>query len=304
MEGVIDPLMRKLLCSISDYDLCITEFIRVIDSLIPKHVFYRVCPELRNGSYTSNNTPLRIQLLGQEPDWMAENAIRAIELGSHGIDVNFGCPAKAVNKSKGGAVLLNEPEKIYQILTSIRKSIDNAQVLSAKIRLGFNDTSLFDEIISAIESSGANELTIHARTKSNGYKPPAYWEYIDRAVLLSSDIEINANGEIWNRTDALKCIDASNTNNLMIGRGALSLPNIANTIKYDEKEMSWSSLKELLLLYSELELDGDKAFYFSSRLKQWLKYLKLQYPQAEELFECIKRLKNKEDILQLIHTIN
>jgi len=304
MEGVIDPLMRRLLCSISDYDLCITEFIRVIDSLIPKHVFYRICPELRNESYTTNNTPLRIQLLGQEPNWMAENAIRAIELGSHGVDVNFGCPAKAVNKSKGGAVLLNEPEKIYQILTHIRKSIANEQILSAKIRLGFNDTLLFDEIISAIESSGANELTIHARTKSNGYKPPAYWEYINRAVLLSSDIKINANGEVWNRTDALKCIDASNTNNLMIGRGALSLPNIANTIKYNEKEMSWSSLKELLLLYSELELEGDKAFYFSSRLKQWLKYLKLQYPQAKELFEYIKRLKNKNDILQLINTIN
>lgn len=303
MEGVIDPLMRKILCSMSDYDLCITEFIRVVDSLIPKHVFYRVCPELRNNSYTSKNTPLRTQLLGQEPCWMAENATRAIELGSHGIDVNFGCPAKAVNKSKGGAVLLNDPERIYQILSTIRKSISSEQVLSAKIRLGFNDTLLFDEIISAIESSGANELSIHARTKLNGYNPPAYWEYIHRAVL-SSTIKINANGEIWNREAAFKCIKASNTNNLMIGRGALSLPNIANTIKYNEEDMSWNDLKSLLILYSDLELDGDKTFYFSSRLKQWLKYLKLQYPQAEKLFECIKRLKSKDEILKLIHTIN
>ena len=303
MEGVIDPLMRKILCTINDYDLCITEFIRVVDSLVPKVIYRRICPELQHGCLSGNDTPLRIQLLGQEPKWMAENAVRAIELGSHGIDVNFGCPAKAVNKSKGGAILLDDPEKIYQILLAIRQSISNEQTLSAKIRLGFNDTYLFDEVVSAIESSGANELTIHARTKLNGYNPPAYWEYINRAVS-TSNIQINANGEIWNSADAFKCIDVSNTKNLMLGRGALSLPNIANTIKYNDEEMSWSDLKGLLLVYSDLELNGDKSFYFSSRLKQWLRYLKLQYPQAEQLFQSIKRLKNKDEILHFVHTIN
>lgn len=303
MEGVIDPLMRKILCTINDYDLCITEFVRVVDSLVPKVIYHRICPELHHGCHSSNDTPLRIQLLGQEPKWMAENAVRAIELGSHGIDVNFGCPAKAVNKSKGGAVLLDEPEKIYQILSAIKQSIGEEHTLSAKIRLGFNDTYLFDEVVSAIEASGAKELTIHARTKLHGYNPPAYWEYINRAVTRTQ-IQINANGEIWNRSDALKCIDVSNTKNLMLGRGALSLPNIANTIRYDDAEMTWSDLKELLLLYTDLELEGDKSFYFSSRLKQWLKYLKLQYPQAEQLFQSIKKLKNKDEILHFVHTIN
>ena len=88
----------------------------MVDSLVPRHVFHRICPELKNGCVTKSGTKLRLQLLGQEPAWMAENAIRAIEMGSHGVDVNFGCPAKAVNKSKGGAVLLNEPEQIYKIL--------------------------------------------------------------------------------------------------------------------------------------------------------------------------------------------
>jgi len=299
MEGVIDPLMRNILCSMNDYDLCITEFIRVVDSLVPKHVFYRTCPELRNKASTGNNTPLRLQLLGQHPKWMAENAIRAIELGSHGIDVNFGCPAKAVNKSKGGAVLLQEPEKIYQILSTIKNSIDKESILSAKIRLGFNDTSLFDEIISAINSAGTNELAIHARTKLDGYSPPAYWEYINKAVALSH-IQIIANGEIWDRPSALKCVKASNTAHLMLGRGALSLPNLANNIKYNDAPMDWSTLKELLITYSELELDGDKSYYFSSRLKQWLKYLKLQFPQAEQLFQRVKRLNNKDEIMPII----
>ena len=117
MEGVADELMRELLTSLNHYDFCITEFVRVVSSLIPKHVFTRACPELDYGCVTRSGTPLRMQLLGQEPDWMAENAVRALEMGSHGIDINFGCPAKAVNKSKGGAILLNEPEQIYRIVT-------------------------------------------------------------------------------------------------------------------------------------------------------------------------------------------
>ena len=90
----------------------------------------------------------------------------------------------------------------------------------------------------------------------------------------------------------------------MLGRGALALPNLANVIKFDAAPMPWSELSLLLKRYSELELDGNKSFYFSSRLKQWLRYLKLQYPQAEQLFNAIKLLKNKEDILQHIDLIS
>ena len=67
MEGVVDRLMRELLTSINDYDLCVTEFVRVVNKKMPKHVFYRICPELHNKGYTASGTPVRIQLLGQMP---------------------------------------------------------------------------------------------------------------------------------------------------------------------------------------------------------------------------------------------
>ena len=89
----------------------------------------------------------------------------------------------------------------------------------------------------------------------------------------------------------------------MLGRGALALPNLANVIKFDEAPMPWSTLINLLKRYSELELQGDKSFYFSSRLKQWLRYLKLQYPEADTLFNAIKLLKNKDEILRQIDTV-
>lgn len=302
MEGVIDALMRELLTSINCYDLCITEFVRIIDSLMPEQVFYRINPELYHGGFTRAKTPIRVQLLGQHPQWMAENAVRAIELGSHGVDLNFGCPAKAVNKSKGGAVLLKSPEDIYKISNAVKQAIGDEHVLSVKIRLGFDDSNLLFEIVDAIEQAKANQLTIHARTKQHGYRPPAYWEYIAQ-VKERTSIDIFANGEIWNRDNAFDCIKKSHCNNLMLGRGALALPNLANVIKNDVPAMTWQQMSGLLLTYADLELKGNKSFYFSSRLKQWLRYLKLHYVEAEVLFEQIKRLKDKDEILAIIESL-
>ncbi len=85
MEGVLDALVRELLTEVNDYDLCITEFVRVVDQLLPVKVFHRICPELHHASRTPSGTPVRIQLLGQHPQWLAENAARATALGSYGV---------------------------------------------------------------------------------------------------------------------------------------------------------------------------------------------------------------------------
>ena len=299
MEGVVDGLMRAILTSINHYDMCITEFIRVVDRLVPKHSFLKLCPELNTNGKTASGTPIRVQLLGQEPNWMAENALQAIELGSHGVDINFGCPAKAVNKSKGGAVLLKNPESIFKIVNQVKQSVGQNIEVSAKIRLGFEDESLFKENVAAVAAAGANLLTIHARTKTQGYKPPAYWPYIG-SIANDTSLPIVANGEIWNQQDALQCINESKTSNIMLGRGALALPNLANVIKKNETPLVWPELTELLITYSNLELLGDKSFYYSSRIKQWLRYLRLQYPEAELLFQAIKMLKSKNEIFDAI----
>ena len=73
MEGVLDSLVRELLTEVNDYDLCITEFLRVVDQLLPVKSFYRLCPELHHQSRTPSGTRVRVQLLGQYPEWLAEN---------------------------------------------------------------------------------------------------------------------------------------------------------------------------------------------------------------------------------------
>lgn len=135
MEGVLDSLVRELLTEVNDYDLCVTEFLRVVDMLLPVKSFFRLCPELHNQSRTSSGTLVRIQLLGQYPEWLAENAARAVELGSYGVDLNCGCPSKLVNGSGGGATLLKDPELIYRGAKAMREAVPSHLPVTVKVRL-------------------------------------------------------------------------------------------------------------------------------------------------------------------------
>ena len=302
MEGVVDHLMRDMLTQVGGFDLCVTEFFRIVDQLMPKRVFYRLCPELHHQGFTPSGVPVKVQL-GQHADWLAENAFRAVELGSHGVDLNFGCPAKTVNKSKGGAVLLREPETIYKIVSAVRLAVPKEQTVSAKMRLGFDDTSLAIANAQAIADAGADSLVIHARTKVDGYKPPAYWDWIAK-IKQHVDIPIVANGEIWNEMDAQSCQQQAQCENIMLGRGALAMPNLAQVIKNTQQHMPWDQVKALLVQYSGYELFGDKGKYYPNRVKQWLGYLSRQYPEAKALFMRIRALKNADDILQEISLEN
>ncbi|MAD75780.1 MAG: tRNA dihydrouridine(16) synthase DusC [Rheinheimera sp.] len=301
MEGVVDHLMREMLTQIGGYDLCVTEFIRIVDQRLPARVFHRICPELQQGGKTLAGTPVRVQLLGQEPNWLAENAVRAVELGSPGVDLNFGCPAKAVNKSRGGAVLLKQTEQLYQIVKAVRDAVPAEYPVSAKIRLGYDDTSLTLANAEAICAAGASSLAVHARTKSDGYRPPAYWPWIAK-IKQHVDIPLIANGEIWSAADAALCQQQRQCQDIMLGRGALAMPNLAQSIKQQQAVMPWPQVLQLLMHYSEFEISGDKGKYYANRVKQWFSYLKLQYPQAASLFQHLRLLSKSADILNLLNS--
>ncbi len=89
MEGVVDYLMRELLSEAGGLDLCVTEFVRITNTRLPSSTFYRLCPELRHGCTTRNQTPVHIQLLGNNPEMMALNAEKAAKMGALGVDFKF-----------------------------------------------------------------------------------------------------------------------------------------------------------------------------------------------------------------------
>lgn len=288
MQGVLDPFVRNLLTSVNDYDLCISEFVRVVDQKLPAKVFYRLCPELRHGGKTDSGTSVRVQLLGQYPQWLAENAQFAVELGSHGIDLNCGCPSKTVNGSNGGAMLLKQPELIYQATKALREAIPSDQIVSVKVRLGWESSSESFEIADAVQQGGANEITVHGRTKLDGYRAERInWQAIGE-IRQRLNIPVIANGEIWDFDSAKKCQEMTACDRLMIGRGALNTPNLANVVKYDVPKMRWSEVMKLLYRYVQVENEFDTGFYHVARIKQWLRYLDKEYPEARQLFDIVK----------------
>ncbi len=301
MEGVMDHNMRDLLTGINSFDLCITEFVRVTDTLLPNRVFYRACPELLQGGKTANGTLVRLQLLGSHPEFMARNALRAVQLGSPGIDINFGCPSKTVNKNRGGAILLREPDLLYAIVRAVRAVLPPDVPVTAKIRLGYEDKSLFLENARAIEQAGAAELAVHARTKAEGYRPPAHWEYIGK-IRENLRIPVIANGEIWNHRDARRCCEISGCSDLMIGRPSLVTPNITTMIRYAVNPMQWHNVLQLIHQLSDLDRITDKWQYLPARIKQWLNYLRRAYPQAQNLFERIRILRQTEPVLAILES--
>lgn len=300
MEGVLDPLMRRLLTAINPYDVCVTEFIRIVQQRLSARAFYRLCPELKQQGRTDSGTPVRVQLLGQHPQWLAENAVLATELGSSGIDINFGCPAKRVNQSCGGAALLKTPELMYDIIRTVRAALPVGQILSAKVRLGWSDPAESSAIVAAVVEGGVDELTIHARTKEDGYQAQAIkWPAI-APFRQKLTIPVIANGEIWNAADAENCRVITGCSDLMLGRGALQLPNLGAVIAGIAAPMSWLAVLSLMEQYAEFALDEEDSIYLASRMKQWLSYLQYQYPEAKLFFREVRTLHAPLDMIQAI----
>ncbi|KAA1192457.1 tRNA dihydrouridine(16) synthase DusC [Pseudohalioglobus sediminis] len=300
MEGVVDHTMRELITSLGELDRCVTEFVRVSERLLPPRVFYRLCPELHNNGRTASGVPVYLQLLGGQPNVVAENAARAAELGAPGIDLNFGCPAKTVNKSDGGSIILRQPERVATITAAVRRAVPEAVPVTVKTRLGYEHHEQFLDIIRGIADAGATEITVHARTKRHGYRPPAYWEEIARAREVVS-LPLIANGEIWSAEDALRCREVSGCDDLMLGRGALCRPDLPRLVRASAAgasmpALAWPEVLELLMRYFRLTLMHYDAGYAGNPIKQWLVYLRTYYPQAALLFESIKRLRDADEI--------
>ncbi len=300
MEGVVDHTMRDLLSGLGGLDRCVTEFLRVSEQLLPARVFHRICPELRSGGRTASGVPVYLQLLGGRPAVLAENAARGAELGAPGIDLNFGCPAKTVNRSDGGSIILREPERVHAITAAVRNAVPKQVPVTVKIRLGYEDQSRYLDVVQGIAEAGATELTIHARTKRHGYRPPAYWEEIARA-REKVDLPIIANGEIWSPNDALRCLEVTGCDDLMLGRGALCRPDLPRLVRSTlagsaQHPLTWDAVVPLLQHFFQLTLDNYDHAYAGNPLKQWLVYLRSYYPQAALLFERVKRLRDPGEL--------
>ncbi|WPB55637.1 tRNA dihydrouridine synthase [Xylophilus sp. GOD-11R] len=300
MEGLLDFVLRDILTRVGGVDRCVSEFIRVTGAVLPDRVFLRYVPELLTGSRTAAGTPVRPQLLGSDPASLAGNAAALARLGAEGVDLNFGCPANVVNRHGGGAALLDSPELLFDIVRAVRQAVPAHLPVSAKMRLGVRDASLSVECAQALAEAGACELVVHARTKTDGYRPPAFWEQIP-AIARAVAVPVVANGEIWTVDDALRCREASGRQALMLGRGIVADPGLAWALRAADGQavpagVSWERLLPHLDDFWAVISHHFPGRQRVGRLKQWLNLLRRRHPEAETAFQSLRTLTDPHDV--------
>lgn len=307
MEGVMDHTMRNLLSKIGGMDYLVSEFVRVTQYPIPTSSFSRLIPENQYQASTQNNHPVRTQLLGSNPDLMAQSALNAVKSGARHIDVNFGCPAKRVNGHGGGSVLLQSPDALYDIMHAIRKTLPSDIPISAKIRLGYEDENLLFDNVAAIEAAGTQLLTIHGRTKKDGYKPPARWEKIGD-IQQATKMIVVANGDITDSASLLRCRSISGCQHFMIGRGSLNNPfvfqQIRDALNGKESHITAASLTPLFISYTEeLRQHYDEVMTLG-RLKQWCGHLRFGFSEIKDELQALRRCNSTKELTNVFERIS
>lgn len=308
MEGLVDAPIRETLTRVGGIDRCVTEFIRVTHGMLPPRIFYKYAPELHKQALTDAGVPVAVQLLGSNSEMMGLHGAKAAELGAGQVDINFGCPAKTVNKHKGGCVLMREPELMHDIASAVRKATPDDVPVTAKMRLGYEDRSMGVACAQALEAAGVSEIVIHARSKVDGYKPPAYWEEIAR-VRGAVNTHVIANGDIWTVANYWRCREVSGCEDVMIGRGLIARPDLAARIKASQRGedhplMTWPQVVELMRDYAVALQTRLEDRFVTGRLKQWLNYLRQGFAEAETLWPQARKIREVAPMLACLEQGN
>jgi tRNA-dihydrouridine synthase C len=305
MDGITDAPMRALQGEVGAFTLAVSEFIRVSGDPIPAKVFRRDVPELASGAATPTGLAVQVQILGGHPGRMAESAATACRAGARGIDINFGCPAPTVNRHDGGASLLREPSRIREIVAEVRQVVPREIPVSAKLRLGWDTVDAVRANAEMAAEAGASWITIHARTRVQGYAPPVFWSPVAE-VRRSLSIPVVANGDIWSLDDFRRCRDETGCSHFMIGRGALADPGLSHRIAGElgltprsQPRHEWEPLLARFLEWMRHYSDRVHSKPVV-RLKQWLKFAANHGDFAG--FDTIKFAQTPEEVFAYLRS--
>lgn len=180
--------------------------------------------------------PFSVQLFGGDAESMAIASEKAMAMGADIIDINMGCPVKKVTKVNAGSALLCDAKRAADIVTSMYKSTGFKIPITAKIRSGWDASSLnYLEVGKILEDAGVRALALHARTRAQGYSGKADWSHIAK-LKLHLKIPVIGNGDVLNRHDANKMLKETGCDAVMIGRAALGNPWIFRDLASDRDQ--------------------------------------------------------------------
>jgi len=243
MEGVTEPCFRDLLLARNPAGAlggAFTEFVRVARGPLPRRTLREHLGPLRF------EAPVGLQIMGAEVASVAATAARAVEVGAPLVDLNFGCPAKGALRGCAGSALLKDPPSLERLVRATVDAVAGAVPVSAKIRAGFDDAERVEELAAAVEQAGADLLTVHCRTRREGYAREVDWSRIARAVGAVS-IPVCGNGGVRTHADLERMRRETGCRFAMVGQAALGDPWI-----FSGRAVRPADAARFLLDYAEL----------------------------------------------------
>lgn len=223
LSGVTDLVFRRLVRRYAPDSMVYTEMVSASEL---HHL--RSLPQMMD--IDPDERPVSIQLFDCRPDFMAEAARRAVDQGSLTIDINMGCPVNKITKKGGGSSLLRDPDMAVSLVAAVAEAV--AVPVTVKTRIGWDDATINAiEFARAMENAGAQMLTLHGRTRAQGYTGPARWDWIAK-VKQSIAIPVIANGDIFSVEAAIACLAQTGADGVMCSRGTLGYPFLVGQIDY------------------------------------------------------------------------
>ncbi|WP_069790647.1 tRNA dihydrouridine synthase DusB [Cyanobacterium sp. IPPAS B-1200] len=223
LSGVTDLVFRRLVRRYAPESMTYTEMVNATELSHMKEL-----PRLME--IDPDEQPISIQLFDCRPDFMAQAAVKAVQEGAQTVDINMGCPVNKITKRGGGSRLLREPEVAIALVREVKGAVDVP--VTVKTRLGWNDQEInIIEFAQKMEEAGADMITIHGRTREQGYTGNARWEFIAQ-VKKKLTIPVIANGDIFSLEDALRCLEMTQADGVMCSRGTLGYPFLVGEIDH------------------------------------------------------------------------
>jgi tRNA-dihydrouridine synthase B len=288
LSGVTDLVFRRLVRRYAPVSMMYTEMVSATEI---HHL--QALPKLME--ITADEQPVSIQLFDCRPDFMAEAARKAVGEGAKTIDINMGCPVNKITKKGGGSSLLRQPEMAAKIVREVVGAIEVP--VTVKTRLGWNDDEItIVDFARRMEDAGAQMLTVHGRTRDQGYNGSARWEWIRRVKEVLS-IPVIANGDIFSVDAAIRCLEVTGADGVMCSRGTLGYPFLVGEIDFylkNGKKLAEPTLKELLEVAKEhlqglWEYKGQRGIFQARKHLAW--YCK-GFTGAGELRDRFSRLES------------
>ncbi len=223
LSGVTDLVFRRLVRQYAPKSMMYTEMVSA------KEIYHlQELPTIM--AIAPGEDPISIQLFDCRPDFMAEAAQKAVAEGANTVDINMGCPVNKITKKGGGSSLLRQPEIASAIVKTVVNAVDVP--VTVKTRIGWDDNEInIIDFARRMEDQGAQMLTLHGRTRAQGYNGNARWEWIAK-VKQALSIPVIANGDIFSVEAAVKCLEMTQADGVMCSRGTLGYPFLVGEIDH------------------------------------------------------------------------